>query len=32
VAKITSEDHEKINWITANAEKEIEFEAIDALL
>lgn len=32
VAKITSEDHEKINWITANAEKEIDFEAIDALL
>jgi uncharacterized protein len=32
VAKITSEDVEKINWITANAEKEIDFEAIDALL
>jgi len=32
VAKITSEDVEKINWIKANAEKEIDFEAIDALL
>ncbi|HEX9022694.1 MAG TPA: AAA family ATPase [Geobacteraceae bacterium] len=32
VAKITSEDLEKIDWIKANAEKEIDFEAIDALL
>jgi BioD-like phosphotransacetylase family protein len=32
VAKITVEDQEKINWIKANAEKEIDFEAIDALL
>ncbi len=32
VAKITSEDQEKINWIKANAENEIDFEAIDALL
>ena len=32
VAKISVEDLEKINWITANAEKEIDFEAIDALL
>jgi hypothetical protein len=32
VAKITSEDQEKISWIRANAEKEIDFEAIDALL
>jgi len=32
VAKISIEDQEKINWITANAEKEIDFEAIDALL
>jgi hypothetical protein len=32
VAKITSEDQEKINWIRANAEKEIDFDAIDALL
>ena len=32
VAKITVEDQEKINWIKANAENEIDFEAIDALL
>lgn len=32
VAKISFEDVEKINWIKANAEKEIDFEAIDALL
>jgi uncharacterized protein len=32
VAKITVEDVEKLNWIKANAEKEIDFEAIDALL
>ncbi|HEY6871578.1 MAG TPA: AAA family ATPase [Geobacteraceae bacterium] len=32
VAKITAEDQEKLNWIKANAENEIDFEAIDALL
>ena len=32
VAKITFEDQEKINWIKANAENEIDFEAIDALV
>jgi BioD-like phosphotransacetylase family protein len=32
VAKITVEDQEKINWIKTNAENEIDFEAIDALL
>lgn len=32
VAKITVEDQEKINWIKANAENEIDFEAIDVLL
>jgi uncharacterized protein len=32
VAKITVEDIEKLNWIKANAENEINFEAIDALL
>ena len=32
VAKITVEDVEKINWIKANAENEIDFETIDALL
>lgn len=32
VAKITAEDQEKLNWIRANAENEIDFEAIDALL
>ncbi|HBA86726.1 MAG TPA: cobyrinic acid a,c-diamide synthase [Geobacter sp.] len=32
VAKITYEDQEKLNWIMANAEKGMDFEAIDALL
>jgi hypothetical protein len=32
VAKITVEDQEKLNWLTSNAEKDISFEAIDALL
>ncbi|QSV45098.1 phosphotransacetylase family protein [Geobacter benzoatilyticus] len=32
VAKITAEDQEKLNWIRANAENEIDFEAIEALL
>jgi BioD-like phosphotransacetylase family protein len=32
VAKITFEDQEKLNWIMANAEKGMDFEAIDALL
>lgn len=32
VSKITAEDREKITWITTNAENEIDFEAIDALL
>lgn len=32
VAKISFEDQEKLDWIKANAEKEIDFEAIDALL
>ncbi len=32
VSKITAEDQEKLNWITANAENDIDFEAIDALL
>jgi BioD-like phosphotransacetylase family protein len=32
VAKITVEDVEKLNWIKDHAEKEIDFEAIDALL
>jgi BioD-like phosphotransacetylase family protein len=32
VAKITVEDQEKLAWIQANAENEIDFEAIDALL
>ncbi len=32
VAKITVEDEEKLNWIKANAEKEIDFETIDATL
>jgi BioD-like phosphotransacetylase family protein len=32
VAKISVEDREKIDWIKANAEKEIDFDAIDALL
>jgi len=32
VSKITAEDREKIGWITANAEKDIDFDALDALL
>lgn len=32
VAKITFEDVEKLNWIKDHAEKEIDFEAIDAIL
>jgi uncharacterized protein len=32
VAKITYEDQEKLNWIMANAENNMDFEAIDALL
>lgn len=32
VAKITYEDQEKLNWIRANAEEFMDFEAIDALL
>jgi uncharacterized protein len=32
VAKITFEDQEKLNWIMANAEEFLDFEAIDALL
>lgn len=32
VAKITVEDQEKLNWIKSNAEKEVDFKAIDALL
>ena len=32
VAKITYEDHEKLNWIMANGENDLDFEAIDALL
>lgn len=32
VAKITVEDIEKLNWIKEHAEKEIDFEAIDAIL
>jgi len=32
VAKITYEDQEKLNWIMANAEEALDFEAIDALL
>jgi len=32
VAKITHEDQEKLDWITASAEKYIDFAAIDALL
>ena len=32
VAKITYEDQEKLNWIMANAEQYLDFEAIDALL
>ncbi|HEY5974406.1 MAG TPA: AAA family ATPase [Geobacteraceae bacterium] len=32
VAKITAEDQEKLNWLKANAEHDIDFDAIDALL
>ena len=32
VAKITVEDQEKIDWIKNNAENEVDFDAIDALL
>jgi BioD-like phosphotransacetylase family protein len=32
VAKITYEDQEKLNWIMANADNDMDFEAIDALL
>jgi BioD-like phosphotransacetylase family protein len=32
VAKITAEDQEKLNWIRANAEHDIDFSAIEALL
>jgi len=32
VSKITAEDQEKLNWIKANAEQDIDFAAIDALL
>ena len=32
VAKITYEDQEKLNWIMANADNDLDFEAIDALL
>jgi hypothetical protein len=32
VAKITVEDVEKLNWIKDHAEKEIDFDAIDAIL
>ncbi|RII27155.1 MAG: cobyrinic acid a,c-diamide synthase [Geobacter sp.] len=32
VAKITAEDQEKLNWIKANAEQDINFAALDALL
>jgi len=32
VAKITYEDQEKLNWIMANAENNMDFDAIDALL
>jgi uncharacterized protein len=32
VAKITYEDQEKLNWIMANADQYMDFEAIDALL
>jgi len=32
VAKITVEDVEKLNWIKDHAEKEVDFETIDALL
>ena len=32
VAKITYEDQEKLNWIMANGENDLDFAAIDALL
>jgi len=32
VAKITAEDEEKLNWIKTNAEQDVDFDAIDALL
>ncbi|TWJ13651.1 phosphotransacetylase family protein [Geobacter argillaceus] len=32
VAKITIEDQEKLNWIRSNAEHDIDFESLDALL
>ena len=32
VAKITCEDQEKLNWIMANADMNLDFDAIDALL
>jgi len=32
VAKITVEDVEKLNWIKDHAEKEVDFEAIEAIL
>ena len=32
VSKITAEDQEKLNWIKTNAEKDVDFAAIDALL
>jgi BioD-like phosphotransacetylase family protein len=32
VAKITVEDEEKLNWIRAHAEQEIDFDAIDSNL
>ena len=32
VAKITYEDQEKLNWIRTNAENDIDFDAIDALI
>lgn len=32
VAKITVEDIEKLNWIKAHAEQEIDFETIDSIL
>lgn len=32
VAKITAEDEEKLAWIKTNAEHDVDFDAIDALL
>ena len=32
VAKITAEDQEKLNWIKTNAEQDVDFDAIDALI